>query len=436
MFMCCSSSNRSDLTTPPRHSQHVGPPLSSSEEEKHRHEAKDEDEWELPFRRARPRALPDTGAPVQPVRELRDSTLLHEVLAGGAVSEEPTYVRDLWPSGLLLVATRRPGCWMSREQARAVDEAHAEAVGSAEGRPRLAAVVRTSFFDEDPGERRRLQRGGGVPGVLPGRRLRRRLPQRVQGAGRPSVHGRRLLRGGGRVDAAAHGRLQGPARARFAEGARVPGARRRPLGPRGPRGARPRGRRGRHGRRDVGRASRRGEHPGAGLPGLGRRQPGGQRGPEPAGHLRTRMQAGPRAGRAAAGGATAGGTARALRLLFAAGGVRGLWLPGLTATMWRRARRGAVVWPSDFPLREFGGSICGGADRFGVGKVFAALCSGVVGGVLSNPIDVVRVRLMLDERRYVSTLGALPALVREEGAAGCARGMGPSLARAALVNAG
>jgi hypothetical protein len=94
-------------------------------------------------------AVPQTGAPVVPPRDLRDNTLLHQVLAGGAVSEEPTYVRDLWQSGLLLVAVRRPGCWMSREQARAVSEAYEEATGGSATRPRLVAVVRNSIFDED-----------------------------------------------------------------------------------------------------------------------------------------------------------------------------------------------------------------------------------------------------------------------------------------------
>jgi len=97
-----------------------------------------------------PAGLPDMDPVVLP-RALQDTALFHEVLDGGVVSEENTYAKDLWASGALLVAVRRPGCWMSREQAKALSAAFAEALPeqAAPGRPRLIAIVRNSIADEE-----------------------------------------------------------------------------------------------------------------------------------------------------------------------------------------------------------------------------------------------------------------------------------------------
>jgi solute carrier family 25 protein 34/35 len=117
-------------------------------------------------------------------------------------------------------------------------------------------------------------------------------------------------------------------------------------------------------------------------------------------------------------------------------GLAGLWLPGLQASMLRELlysgpRIGLYVSVRDAVDAAFGGS-AGSVPL----KVATGVCTGVLGCVLSNPIDVVKVRLMARPEAFASTLGALPAILAAEGARGLYKGLAPSALRGAAMTVG
>ena len=113
---------------------------------------------------------------------------------------------------------------------------------------------------------------------------------------------------------------------------------------------------------------------------------------------------------------------------------RGLWHPGLEATIYRAfsytgfrigmypAVRDAVV-----ETRLFGDSNSVAA------RVVAGAGTGAIGSALFNPIDVVRIR-MQGPAPYESTLVAFATIARREGVAGLWRGWGACVARAATLS--
>ena len=137
-----------------------------------------------------------------------------------------------------------------------------------------------------------------------------------------------------------------------------------------------------------------------------------------------------------AGGGAPSATSMALaRAAIAEKGVaRGLWLPGLEATMYRAFSytgfriglyptvRNAIVDSGTF----------GDADSVTC-RIAAGATTGAVGSAIFNPIDVVRIR-MQGANPYPSTLGAFRAIAREEGALGLWRGIDVCMARAALLS--
>mmetsp|Transcript_40031 Transcript_40031/g.87360 ORF Transcript_40031/g.87360 Transcript_40031/m.87360 type:complete len:318 (+) Transcript_40031:42-995(+) len=125
--------------------------------------------------------------------------------------------------------------------------------------------------------------------------------------------------------------------------------------------------------------------------------------------------------------------------LYRSEGLRGMWMPGLTATMIREmantgARTGLYVAVRDVM------KISGGADPDGdaglLVKAAAASATGSLGALLSNPLDVVKVRLLADSTRYSSTLAAYPRLMIDEGLAGAFRGLAPNVLRGAFISVG
>lgn len=126
--------------------------------------------------------------------------------------------------------------------------------------------------------------------------------------------------------------------------------------------------------------------------------------------------------------------------LYARGGLLGLWTPGLTATMVREmvncsARTGLYA-----PVRDFLNSNSAAEEGHGsptlANRITAAVITGTLGSVLSNPLDVVKVRLLNSAEAYPSTYAAYPQLLREEGWAGCFKGLAPSTLRGASIAVG
>jgi len=122
-----------------------------------------------------------------------------------------------------------------------------------------------------------------------------------------------------------------------------------------------------------------------------------------------------------------------LRALHYEGGLKNIWLPGLTATMMREMVGGSLRGGLYIPIRN---ALGGEADGSGLGKAAAAMLAGFAGGVVSNPLEIVKIRLLTNGHWYPSTFSAVPRLIRDEGLSGCARGLGPSVLRAAIINMG
>jgi len=133
---------------------------------------------------------------------------------------------------------------------------------------------------------------------------------------------------------------------------------------------------------------------------------------------------------------TSGGTMAGNLRAMAAHGAAGLWLPGLAPTIVREflysgPRAGFYVPVRDALIARG----LGDASSAPV-KVASALITGSVSSLASNPIDVVKIRLMRDPRAYASTGAALRAIVAHEGARGLAKGLAPSVLRASSLSVG
>ena len=98
--------------------------------------------------------------------------------------------------------------------------------------------------------------------------------------------------------------------------------------------------------------------------------------------------------------------------------VRGLFFPGLPASMIREMLSSGPRAGFYVPVRDAYLGALGGAGGDAGAKVLAAMTTGSLGGLIANPIDVVKVRLMIDPTRYSTTLGALRDIGRDEGVGG------------------
>ena len=110
---------------------------------------------------------------------------------------------------------------------------------------------------------------------------------------------------------------------------------------------------------------------------------------------------------------------------------RGLWHPGLEATVYRAFSYTGFrigLYPS---VRDAisASKLFGDGDTISA-KVLAGAATGAVGSAVFNPIDVVRIR-MQGGSPYTSTLGAFRDIVKKEGIAGLWRGYGVCMLRAA-----
>jgi len=74
-------------------------------------------------------------------------------------------------------------------------------------------------------------------------------------------------------------------------------------------------------------------------------------------------------------------------------------------------------------------------------KILAALTTGVIAIVVANPTDLVKVRLQADgkantvKRNYSGALNAYATIIRQEGIGALWTGLGPNVARNAIINA-
>jgi len=77
-----------------------------------------------------------------------------------------------------------------------------------------------------------------------------------------------------------------------------------------------------------------------------------------------------------------------------------------------------------------------------LGKIAAGLATGALAITVASPTDLVKVRMQSEgklapgvPKKYTSAVGAYGVIVREEGMAGLWKGLGPNIARNAIINA-
>ncbi len=124
-------------------------------------------------------------------------------------------------------------------------------------------------------------------------------------------------------------------------------------------------------------------------------------------------------------------------------GAAALW-KGLGPGLQRQVVYGGLRIGLYEPVKAAVGAAAGGgaaADGLAV-KIVAGLASGAIGITIASPTDLVKVRMQSEgrlapgaPRRYPSAFGAYAAIVRAEGVRALWTGLGPNVARNALINA-
>lgn len=143
-------------------------------------------------------------------------------------------------------------------------------------------------------------------------------------------------------------------------------------------------------------------------------------------------------------------------LLAEQGFVRGLWLPGLTASVARDVINGGIrigLYPTFVTgINDACSGCCVSIPSLGI-KLLAGWCTGMVGAIAGNPTDLIKIRLQAEsgciERgvyttglykgvvpSYRSAFHACTQILNTEGIQGLFRGCTANIARAALVTSG
>lgn len=121
-------------------------------------------------------------------------------------------------------------------------------------------------------------------------------------------------------------------------------------------------------------------------------------------------------------------------------GAGSLW-KGLGPGLQRQVIYGGLRIGLYEPVKQACMQISGGGDGLGV-KIAAGLLSGAIGITVASPTDLVKVRMQAEGRlppgvpkKYPSAVGAYGLIVKEEGLAALWTGLGPNIARNAIINA-
>ena len=121
--------------------------------------------------------------------------------------------------------------------------------------------------------------------------------------------------------------------------------------------------------------------------------------------------------------------------LYREGGLLGLFTPGLSASMIREMINSGVRSGLYVPVRNYILRATDSKDKNNlVVKILSAMCTGTLGSILANPIDVCKVRLMTNPNN--TTYGMIKVIAKNEGIRGFYKGLMPSTFRAAFIAAG
>lgn len=146
--------------------------------------------------------------------------------------------------------------------------------------------------------------------------------------------------------------------------------------------------------------------------------------------VKTRMQI------LATNGSSNRGMSQTFITIYRRKGLRGLWIPGLTASCTREMLSSGPRAGFYVPVRD---GLCQASGRRtddSLVKVISALFCGSLGALIGNPADVLKIRYMADPHAYPSLWGGVRELLREEGVSGLYRGLLPCTLRAACIAAG
>lgn len=138
------------------------------------------------------------------------------------------------------------------------------------------------------------------------------------------------------------------------------------------------------------------------------------------------------------------GLAATLRILYNENGIIGLWKPGLNASLARELLYSGPRAGFYVPLRNHIYTRIGFESEL-PSKVLAALTTGIIffeshhfinkiilgtfGAIVANPVDVAKIRLMVNPTLYPTVTSAVSSLYRAEGFKGLYRGLLPSTLR-------
>ena len=121
-------------------------------------------------------------------------------------------------------------------------------------------------------------------------------------------------------------------------------------------------------------------------------------------------------------------------------GAGSLW-KGLGPGLQRQVIYGGLRIGLYEPVKNAVMQVSGGGDGLGV-KIAAGLLSGAIGITIASPTDLVKVRMQSEGRlppgvpkKYPSAFGAYSVIVKQEGVAALWTGLGPNVARNAIINA-
>lgn len=119
--------------------------------------------------------------------------------------------------------------------------------------------------------------------------------------------------------------------------------------------------------------------------------------------------------------------------LYKEGGLIGLWKPGLTASVAREFLNSGPRAGLYVPVRKQIVAMLGMQDEVNessfLPKVLAAICTGTIGAIVANPVDVVKIRLMVNSTAYSSLISGVFHVYKQEGIYGLYKGLVPSTLR-------
>lgn len=132
-------------------------------------------------------------------------------------------------------------------------------------------------------------------------------------------------------------------------------------------------------------------------------------------------------------------TTRTLSTLYSQRGLIGLWAPGLKATCMREMSSSGIRAGFYPQMRNHMDELVGkDVNAPMLKRVLAAMVTGWLSALLSNPIDVVKIRMISDgaTQRYAGVIAAFRDIVQQEGIHALGKGVSASVMRGTFISAG